>query len=54
MKCHRSGHNSAKPQTKSRHDDKKSSQKVASDKHDNGKSEQRFPKFRKGSVCYYC
>ena len=41
-KYHWSGHNDAKLQSKSSHDDKGSSQKVAINKPDNGKSEQRF------------
>ena len=56
VKSHWSGHSGVKPQTnKPSNEDKGSSPKVASDKPDKGKTEQRFPpKFKKGPVCFHC
>ena len=53
VRSHWSGHN-GKPQTKPSNEDKGSSPKVASDKPGKGKTEQRFPKFKKGPVCFHC
>ncbi len=54
VKLHWSGHNGSKPQARPSNEEKGSSQKVANDKPDKGKIDQRFPKLRKGPVCYHC
>ena len=53
VKSHWSGHNGVKPQTKLSNDEKVSSAKVAYDKPDESKTEQKFPKFKRGPVCFH-